>query len=147
MAGLRVCVTIDRPPQRVWRYLEQIERHPEWMRDCVAVRFEGRQRRGEGTRFVARTRVLGITLDDKMEVVSWKPRRRMGVRHSGIVTGTGEFRLRRAGLSSSRFCWIEDLSFPWYMGGPVGALVAVPVLRRIWKGSLNELKRRLEAGA
>ena len=144
MAGLRVCTSIARPPSEVWRYLEQIERHPEWMRDCVAVRFEGAQRRGVGTRFVAVTRVLGITVDDRMEVVTWRARRAIGVRHSGVVKGTGEFRVtRRPG--GTRFCWVETLEFPWWMGGAAGAVLAKPVLETIWRGSLRNLKRRLEA--
>ena len=144
MARLRVCTRISRPVTEVWRYLEQIERHPEWMRDCVAVRFDGPRTRGVGTRFVAVTRVLGITVDDRMEVVTWRARRAIGVRHSGVVKGTGEFRVtRRPG--GTRFCWVETLEFPWWMGGAAGALLAKPVLQAIWRGSLRNLKRRLEA--
>ncbi len=143
MAGLRVCTTIARPLGEVWDYLAQIERHPEWMRDCVAVRFEGAKRRGKGTRFVAVTRVLGITVDDHIEVVSWRPRREIGVHHSGVVKGTGRFRLsRRPG--GTRFCWEETLEFPWWMGGAAGAAVVAPVLRAIWRGSLRNVKQRLE---
>ena len=145
MARLRVAIDIARPAREVWRYLEQIERHPEWMRDCVDITFEGGQRRGPGTRFVARTRVLGIELDDLMEVVTWRPRRSMAVRHRGIVWGSGEFRLRRRGRSHTRFSWAERLHFPWWLGGPLGAWAAVPVLRLIWKGSLRALREKLES--
>jgi hypothetical protein len=40
--------------------------------------------------------------------------------------------------------WVEDLRFPWWMGGPVGLAVARPLLARIWRGSLMRLKERLE---
>jgi hypothetical protein len=30
------------------------------------------------------------------------------------------------------------------MGGPIGELVAQPILGRIWTGSLQRLKRRVE---
>jgi len=145
VARLRVSVTIRQPPRAVWAYLEQIERHPEWMRDCVAVRFEGRRRRGVGTHFVARTRVLGITLDDPMTVVRWERRRAIGVEHDGLVGGTGEFRLRPRLLGGTRVEWREELRFPRWMGGAIGALGAKPMLKWIWKGSLRNLKARLES--
>ena len=146
MARLRVCITIAASPKSVWRELEQIERHPQWMEDCVAIRFAGRKRRGVGTRFVAVTRVLGITLDDAMEIVRWSPGRAMGVVHHGVVSGTGEFRLRGRLGGGTRLCWTERLRFPWFLGGPAGALVAVPILRHIWRHSLTNLKARVEAG-
>ena len=131
-------------PKSVWRELEHIERHPQWMEDCVAIRFEGRKRRGLGTRFVAVTRVLGITVDDAMEIVRWDPARAMGVVHHGVVSGTGEFRLRRRLAGGTRLCWTEHLQFPWFLGGPAGALVATPIIRRIWRRSLTNLKARVE---
>jgi len=145
VARLRVSVTIRRSPRAVWAYLEQVERHPEWMRDCVALRFEGRRRRGVGTRFVARTRVFGMTLDDPMTVVRWERRRAIGVEHGGPVRGAGEFRLRPRLLGGTRFQWREELTLPWWMGGPIGVLAAKPLLKWIWKGSLRNLQARLES--
>ena len=82
-----------------------------------------------------------------MEVTEWKPRRRMGVRHTGIVTGTGAFAMRRRRLrSGTRFTWEERLVFPWWMGGPIGALVGARVLRLVWKGNLRRLKAQVERG-
>lgn len=146
MAHLRVAVTLDRPPREVWRHLERIETHSRWMRDCDEVRFVGTQRRGVGTRFVAVTRVLGITLDDEIEVVRWRPRRALAVRHEGAVTGAGEFRLRPTLRGGTRFEWRETLHFPLWMGGPVGAALALPVLRHFWRGSLRNLKQLVESG-
>ena len=68
----------------------------------------------------------------------------MGVRHVGLVEGTGEFTLSERGPDRTEFRWEEDLTFPWFMGGPVGAFVARPVLRAIWKGNLKRLKERIE---
>ena len=53
-----------------------------------------------------------------MEITEWEPERSMGVRHSGIVTGTGVFTLEPIDLERrTRFTWTEDLRFPWYLGG------------------------------
>ena len=48
----------------------------------------------------------------------------MGVRHTGMVTGTGRFTLTPIDLGRrTRFSWDEALRFPWWLGGPLGALV------------------------
>jgi hypothetical protein len=71
----------------------------------------------------------------------------MGITHVGLVTGTGRFTLRRSARGGgTRFTWSEQLRFPWWMGGPVGAAVAAPVLRRMWRKNLANLKRRVEGG-
>ncbi len=40
----------------------------------------------------------------------------------------------------SRFTWTEELTFPWWMGGPLGAAAARPVLGRIWSRNLVNLQ-------
>ena len=93
MGRISVSEEIDAPPARVWRVIEPIERHVDWMLDAKSITFESDQRRGTGTRFVCDTKVGPITLHDRMEITEWEPERRMGVRHSGVVTGSGVFEL------------------------------------------------------
>ena len=148
MAGIRVSVLIEAPVQRVWDIVEPIERHVDWMADAVAIRFTGAQTRGVGTRFECDTKVGPITLVDEMTITSWEPGREMGVRHSGVVTGTGVFTLEPAGATATRFTWAEDLVFPWWLGGPIGAFVGGKVVMRlIWKRNLRKLKSLAEATA
>jgi hypothetical protein len=116
------------------------------MADAVAIRFTSRRQHGAGTTFDCDTKIGPFRLTDRMEITEWRPRRVMGVRHVGLVTGTGRFTLRRRRGGRTRFRWDERLSFPWYLGGPVGAAVAAPVLRRIWRRNLANLKRLVEAG-
>ena len=71
----------------------------------------------------------------------------MGIRHVGVVTGTGRFTLGRARGRGTRFTWTEDLRFPWWLGGPVAGLVGRPVLRRVWRRNLRNLRRQLEVVA
>src|SRR5215207_4226919 len=116
-AVTRIAVTtiIDAPPDAVWHVVEPLERRVDWMADAVAIRFVGEQTRGAGARFDCDTKVGPITLTDRMEITEWDPGRAMGVRHSGVVTGTGRFTLERAGARGTVFSWEEELRFPWWL--------------------------------
>lgn len=139
---IRVCTTIDASPADVWHDVQHIESHPEWMADAVWVRFVGSRRRGVGTEFESLTRVGPLRANDVAIVTEWEPRRAMGIVHRGVVTGTGRFTLGRRRRGRTRFCWEEQLRFPWWMGGVVGERAAKPVLERIWRANLRRLRAR-----
>lgn len=145
--GIVVSTEIDATPARVWEIVEPVERHVDWMHDAVAIRFVTEQIRGTGTEFLCDTKVGPIKLVDRMEITEWVPGEVMGVRHTGLVTGVGRFTIEPIDLGRrTRFTWAEDLTFPWWMGGPVGAYVGGKVaLRPIWKRNLRNLKRIAEA--
>src|SRR3546814_14870314 len=71
------------PPDAVWRDLEDLATHSEWMADAVAIRFLTDQRSGVGTTFECDTKVGPIRLTDVMEITEWRPGKAMGVRHTG----------------------------------------------------------------
>jgi uncharacterized protein YndB with AHSA1/START domain len=146
LALIVVGAEFDAPPATVWRVIEPIERHVEWMTDARSIRFATSQRRGVGTRFTCQTAIGPFRVDDRMEITDWEPERVMGVRHHGLVTGTGQFVL--APLDDgvrTRFAWREELRFPWWLGGPVAArLGGTAVLRRVWRGNLERLKPLVE---
>jgi uncharacterized protein YndB with AHSA1/START domain len=144
MARVRVGTTIDAPPRAVWAAIEDIATHVEWMDDAVEIRFTSRARHGVGTTFDCDTKVGPFRLTDRMVITEWKAGKVMGVRHEGVVKGTGRFTLRRRRGSRTRFTWDERLVAPWRLGGPVGALVAAPVLRRVWARNLQHLKEIVE---
>jgi carbon monoxide dehydrogenase subunit G len=138
-----VQTTIDAPPRAVWRRLADIADHVSWMADAASIRFTGDQRKGVGTTFECETRVGPLRTRDVMEVTEWRERRAMGVRHDGLVTGTGRFLLRRRRRGRTRLVWDEQLRFPWWMGGAFGGLVASPVLRAVWRGNLRRFAARV----
>jgi hypothetical protein len=142
---IRVGIVIDASPEVTWRAVEPIESHVEWMADAESIRFTGSQTRGPGTSFDCVTKVGPFRLTDRMTITEWEPRRRMGIEHHGLVTGRGRFTLRRARGGRTRFTWNERLTFPWWMGGPLGAVAAKPVLRAIWGRNLRRLKTIVEA--
>jgi hypothetical protein len=144
--GIVVSTEIDATPARVWEVVEPVERHVDWMHDAVAIRFTSEQTRGTGTEFLCDTKVGPIKLVDRMEITEWVPEQVMGVRHTGLVTGVGRFTIEPIDLGRrTRFTWAEDLTFPWWMGGPIGAFIGGKVaLRPIWKRNLRNLKRLVE---
>lgn len=146
MSRITVAVELNAPVARVWEIVEPVERHVDWMADAVAIRFKGEQTRGVGTQFFCDTKVGPIKLVDEMTITAWEPGRTMGVRHTGVVTGTGEFTLEALDASRTKFTWSEQLVFPWWLGGPLGALVGGQiVMKAIWRRNLRELKKLVEA--
>lgn len=146
MGRVRVTTTIDAPPAQVWAEVEQLERHVAWMGDAESITFTSGSRRGVGTAFDCVTKVGPIRLVDRMEVTEWRRGRSIGVRHVGVVTGTGRFTLRRARGGRTRFTWEERLVYPPWLGGRVGGVVGDRVMARIWRGNLRRLAALVEPG-
>lgn len=141
---IEIGITIAAPPAEVWRVIEPVERHVEWMADAESIRFTTEQTRGVGTTFDCVTRIGPFRTIDRMAVVEWDAPNAMGIEHRGVVTGRGRFTLTPEG-AGTRFTWREQLTFPWWMGGAVGAFLARPVLRAVWRRNLRRLKQMVEA--
>jgi uncharacterized protein YndB with AHSA1/START domain len=143
-AAIEISTVIPAPPQRVWEDIRHIGSHVEWMEDAVAIRFQSDQRQGVGTTFETATKVGPFRLTDVMVVTEWEPAQVMGIRHVGLVTGTGRFTLVADGDDATRFTWTEELHFPWWMAGTLGAAAGRPVLTAVWHRNLANLRRRFE---
>jgi carbon monoxide dehydrogenase subunit G len=137
-----VSTLLDAPPELVWADVQDISSHVEWMADAETIRITSNQTRGAGTTFDCDTKVGPIRLTDKMAITAWEPNRMMGVRHEGVVTGTGQFTLTPEGEGQTRFTWEEDLVFPWWLAGRLGASAGRPVLRAVWRRNLTKLQQR-----
>jgi hypothetical protein len=115
------------------------------MADAEAISFRSERTEGVGTRFETATKVGPIRLNDVMEVTEWQPGAVMGIRHTGVVTGTGRFTLEALAGEKTRLTWNEQLKFPPWMGGAMGGVVGKRVLAKIWQHNLENLRRRFEA--
>ena len=146
MSRITVSIELAASPARVWEIVEPVERHVDWMADAVAIRFTNSQTRGVGTAFDCDTKVGPIKLTDHMEITEWVPEKSMGVKHVGIVTGTGVFTIEPLGNGQySKFTWSEDLTFPWWLGGPIGEVVGGNiVMKAIWRRNLKKLQALVE---
>lgn len=146
---IHICTDIHRTPAEVWADVEDIASHVHWMADAESITFVTDTHSGVGTTFDCATRVGPIALNDRMTITEWDPGHAMGVEHRGLVTGVGTFILTAVPASNggtcTRFCWEETLTFPWWLGGPVGELAARPILGYVWKRNLTRLKARIES--
>ncbi|MDW3217357.1 MAG: SRPBCC family protein [Acidimicrobiales bacterium] len=142
MARIRVETDIAAPPDAVWADVEDISTHVEWMHDAEAITFTSDTTAGVGTTFDCATKIGPIRLMDKMEITDWQPGEVMGVRHVGLVEGTGHFTLTPLGDDHTSFVWEEELRFPWWMGGPLGGIVGGRILKLVWKRNLRLLAER-----
>jgi hypothetical protein len=145
MVTVRVSTEVPEGREHVWAELARIERHIEWMLDATAIRFRSDQHRGVGTMFECDTKIGPIHLTDVMEITEWEPREVIGVRHFGPVSGTGRFALTEGPGAATVITWDEELRFPWWLGGVVGAQLARPLFTALWKGNLGRLARRVGA--
>jgi uncharacterized protein YndB with AHSA1/START domain len=146
MSRITVSIELAASPTRVWEIVEPVERHVDWMADAVAIRFTNSQTRGVGTTFDCDTKVGPIKLTDRMEITEWVPEKSMGVKHVGMVTGTGVFTIEPLGNGQyTKFTWSEELTFPWWLGGPIGEVIGGNiVMKAIWRRNLKKLKALVE---
>ena len=146
MSRITVSIELAASPARVWEIVEPVERHVDWMADAVAIRFTTSQTRGVGTTFDCDTKVGPIKLTDRMEITEWVPEKSMGVKHVGMVTGTGVFTIEPlVNGQYTKFTWSEELTFPWWLGGPIGEVIGGNiVMKAIWRRNLKKLKALVE---
>lgn len=142
---IRVCTAIAAPREAVWRSVERIETHTEWMLDAARITFRSARHEGVGAEFDCLTKVGPLRTTDRFVVTRWDPEVAMGIEHRGAVTGVGEFRLHPlADGVGTEFCWEEILVFPWWLGGVAGEQLSRPVFTRMWTGNLRRLKAKVE---
>jgi uncharacterized protein YndB with AHSA1/START domain len=138
-------IRIRRPVETVWPYLVDWERLDRWMREARGFRVISAAREGVGVEAEARIRIAGITTRDRVRVIRWEPPRILEIAHLGWVKGTGFMELSPTDRGCSLF-WRERLVPPWGPAGLLGMRIVRPMMRRIFQGDLEELRRLVEAG-
>lgn len=141
MVKIEVSIEIPHPPAVVWADVEKLETHVEWMVDAESIEFEGPSTQGTGTVMRVLTKVGPLQTVDVIRVTGWDPPHTIAVRHEGLVTGEGEFRLEETHVGTL-FVWSEVLTMPWYLGGRLGSIAAKPVLEAVWRRNLRRLAAR-----
>ena len=146
MARIEERVRIEAPPQRVWQVLTDWEGQSRWMADARSVVVLSAHREGTGVVIRCATDLLGLVVDDDMEVTDWCAGERIAIRHLGrIIRGTGAFELSALPDGATRFVWWEEIGVPFgRLGDTVAGLLVVPWVSRVFRGSLTALKRVCE---
>jgi uncharacterized membrane protein len=140
-------IEIDRTPDEVFKYLDQLDRHGEWQEAIVQTTVETEGPTGVGTRATDRRRVTGGPRDITYEVTEHDPPRRVSFRGlNGPVRPVGTVTVVPLGDGSRSRVTLEfDLR-----GHGIGKLVA-PMARREARKRIPadqvRLKQRLEGGA
>ncbi len=127
---------------RAWEAISDLGSHTGWMRDAETITFVTDQRRGTGTRMEVLTVVGPLRTVDVMEVTGWEEGQSIEVAHRGLITGRGILAAEARG-DGALVSWDEELTFPWWLGGPITAWLARPVLAAIWRGNLERLEQTL----
>src|SRR5436309_13866058 len=76
-------IEIDCPPEKVFAYLDQVDRHSEWQSTLVSSKVETEGPTRVGTRVVDRRRVPGGERDIPYEITEHDPPRKSSFRGTG----------------------------------------------------------------
>jgi uncharacterized membrane protein len=139
-------IEIERPPEVVFAYLDEPERHGEWQREIVSAKVESDGPVGVGTR-VRETRKFGRREQDtSYEITEHEPPRRSSFRGiAGPVRPHGVVTIEPIGDGSRSRVSIEFT----LVGHGIGKLIA-PLARMQARKSIadsqEQLKARLESG-
>ena len=139
MTRIAITRAMEVSHDRVWEAISDLGSHTTWMRDAETIAFATEQRRGKGTSMEVVTVIGPFRTVDIMEVVGWEEGRSIEVAHRGLITGRGILAAEPRG-DGALVSWQEELTFPWWLGGPITAWLARPVLAAIWRGNLARLE-------
>ena len=134
-------IEIDRRPEDVFAYLDQLERHGEWQSQIVSAKIEGDGPVGVGIRVSEVRKIGGREQDTSYEITEHDPPRRSSFRGvTGPVRPVGTVTVEPLDDGSrSRVSIDFDL-----VGHGFGKLVA-PLARMQARGSIAESQRQLKA--
>jgi uncharacterized membrane protein len=140
-------IEIDRRPEEVFAYVDDLGRHGEWQDEILSTKVETDGPVGVGTQVQERRRLGGREMDANYEITEHDPPRRTAFRGTtGSVRPVGAVNVEPVGDgSTSRVIFEFDL-----VGYGMGKLIA-PMARRqsvqIIEANQQKLKERLESGA
>jgi hypothetical protein len=142
---VEMVVELPVPPSQAWDVLTDWERQADWMLDADRVTVRSSVREGIGVRLAVHTRIAGVpAFVEPMQVVGWDPPLRLTLRHGGLVSGTGTWRLD-AVASGTCFTWTEDIRLCVPVVGELAARCYAPVMRRLMSRAGARLRDHLIA--
>lgn len=135
-------VEIGAAPDAVWAVIADIEAQPAWMHDLKRVRILTGSPIGVGTRALGTVRILGISVEDPIEITVFDPPTRYAIDHRGLFVGTGTIELTPSPVGT-HVRWTEVLVPP--VLPYLGAIIQRPILGAIFQADLDRLRELVES--
>jgi uncharacterized membrane protein len=140
-------IEIDRPPEDVFAYLDQLERHGEWQAEIVSTKVETDGPVAVGTRVREFRKIGGREQDTSYEITEHDPPRKTSFRGVvGPVRSLGTVVVEPIGDGSKARVSIE-FNLVGHGFGKLIAPLARMQARKSIVDSQDQLKAKLEAGA
>jgi uncharacterized protein YndB with AHSA1/START domain len=147
MAPITHSIEIARPPEAVFAYVDQLERHGEWQSTIISTKLETEGPTRVGTRATNKRKVPGGTQEVTYEITEHDPPRKASFRGTnGPVRPVGTFTVEPVGEGSSRATIDIDLQGHGLLGLVFAPLARSQARKEIPKDH-QRLKERLESGA
>jgi uncharacterized membrane protein len=145
---IKSTVEISRPPDEVFAYLDQLERHSEWQSALQSVKVETEGPTGVGSRAIERRKVPGGARDFTYEITEHDPPWKASFQGlDGPIRPKGTVRIAPLdGKTRSRLTLELELEPVTFGGKLMAPLARRDAARRIPKDQAK-LKQILEAGA
>jgi uncharacterized membrane protein len=139
-------IEIARPPEEVFAYLDQLDRHGEWQEQIVSSRVETEGPTRVGTRAVDTRKVPGGPRDVAYEITEHDPPRKSSFRGlDGPIRPVGTVTVEPVGDGSSARVTIQ-LDLQGHGFGKLFAPLARRQARKEVPSDQARLKERLESG-
>ncbi len=144
MATMEFQVQINAPPEEVFAYLSELEKHPEWSH-CMEIKKNSEGAVGVGAIYRSKGKNFGITANETVEVTEHQPNERFAWQTTGAVGMKfgWSFEMRPQGGGT---LLIERFDPP---SGVVGSLIntlAGSSTRKAMQEGLANIKGKLEGG-
>jgi uncharacterized membrane protein len=147
MAAITHSIEIERPPEEVFSYVDQLQRHGEWQSTIVSTKLDTEGPTRVGSRATNKRKVPGGTQNVTYEITEHDPPRKASFRGTnGPVRPVGTFTVEPVGERSSRATIEIDFRGHGLLGLVLAPLARSQARKEIPKDH-QRLKERLESGA
>jgi uncharacterized protein YndB with AHSA1/START domain len=142
MATMESQVQISAPPEEVFAYLSDLEKHPEWSHS-MEVKKTSEGQVGVGASYRSKGKNLGITANETVEVTEHRPNERFGWRTTGAMGMKFGWSFELSPQEGGTLL-IERFEPPsGLVAGLIGKLTEAPT-RKAMREGLGRIKERLE---
>lgn len=147
MASIEQQITINAPVERVYSYLADFPRHPEWAAHPLTLQAATPGPLALGSKFHSVGHMMGKDCHDQVTITELTPNQRIGFE---VIDGPNllrhRFTMRTDGEGTVVTKSMEPLKagFPFVVIGPILAITGV--LAKGLQGDLTRIKERVEGG-